>query len=100
MYACRRKGCALKKRNGRCSIFVHSEPGPRLTVPEQHCPRYEAAEAIVVSETLTKVAKVIKDAAYAMVAGNLDGDPVPRAVVDAWLRSIEEALQKPLREKA
>ena len=41
---------------------------------------------------LSSTSSVVERASYAMVGGSIDGEAVPRAVVDAWLRSIGEAL--------
>ena len=41
---------------------------------------------------LSSISSVVERASHAMVGGSVDGEVVPRAVVDAWLRSIGEAL--------
>ena len=48
-------------------------------------------DMIALLVSLDKGKIIVKRAKYAMVDGNLEGD-VPRAVVDAWLRSIEETM--------
>ena len=41
---------------------------------------------------LIRISRIIDDAIYAMVDGNVDGEPVPIGVVDEWLKAIKSAL--------
>ena len=45
-------------------------------------------------EPLVSLFQTIEEARYAMVDGNLAGEPVPSDTVDAWLCSILEELEK------
>ena len=39
------------------------------------------------------ISLVVSGARYAMIDGNLKEEPVPQITIDAWLRSIEEAIR-------